>query len=112
MLKFFLSLFLTCFLVIFFFLSPFFFFFKISKSLGAPLILSGKYIGKFPQKVTIVGDLGKEKFRLEIDVINAQTPIHSLFIKQYLDILTAQVLFNFYSFFLFFFFFPQEFPNN
>ena len=60
---------------------------------GSPLLISGKYTGVFPDKISVLGFLSTgEKFQVDVPVeSNSQIPVDKIFVKQELDILTANV---------------------
>eukprot|EP00160_Parvularia_atlantis_P015623 Unigene4553_Nuclearia_a/m.13904 Unigene4553_Nuclearia_a/g.13904 ORF Unigene4553_Nuclearia_a/g.13904 Unigene4553_Nuclearia_a/m.13904 type:complete len:658 (+) Unigene4553_Nuclearia_a:34-2007(+) len=59
---------------------------------GAPLVLSGTYAGDFPATLTVVGKLPTgELWEREVPVAPAGSiPLNKIFVRQRLDILTAQ----------------------
>jgi len=59
---------------------------------GAPLVVSGKYTGTFPSKISLLGLLTNgEKFKTDVPVDSkSKIPVDRIFVKQQLDILTAQ----------------------
>ena len=69
---------------------------------GAPILISGKYTGKFPQKMSLYGVLPNgEAFKADVAVENnTMIPVDRIFVKQQLDVLTANV--NLFFFFLLF----------
>lgn len=59
--------------------------------MGAPLTVSGKYRGRFPDVVTLKGDLADQKtWQTQIHTRTSDViPVNKVFLKQRLDLLTA-----------------------